>query len=523
MGPHFRSVSVPASPHARGGAQFLNTDVIVGVAARNLDELPQEDLFCAWTRTRRANIYWEGPGGIAHIERDDVRRVTLASSDEGQAGGAPRRVLTSFMEEAFQVPSSIPCDRICVTNYIDAMYVTQMSAYLFRGEGPLPSMGTSSWVAEFKPSRVMDNGELSREYKQNRLAFFLSQKAGRVVTIEDWLALRTDRHTRRQDSFDMDAEVSSLLRIPLEELPNLPDLVGRLRMPAGIPVVMPPVLKFFAAEVTRCESSAVGERFHTALESEVKRGVINALGAEYYWTGRIIKLGAPLMGQLRDWDREGVPVLRVIDRYDADPLHPRDLLRRAELAQGAPDNKLFTRRDYVTGDSLVWALEGPSGGLSEAVPGRCGHGGHPLLSPKISRGRPAQIEGGPIEVSLNHRVVVRDILGESTRIGPVLGALASKPRISIREFVQRVASYCGRPSRWEAGPDREEFERMQNHVRAAESDLKAARDEIADLRRELRGWQDDFRALARGPTRDAGRHLSPHGKRYRGDGDDGFA
>lgn len=79
MNPHLRSVSPPVSPHDRVGAPFLTADVMVGLAAPNLDEVPHKGIFRAWCRTRLANVSWEGLSGLAYLESEDVPLAILST------------------------------------------------------------------------------------------------------------------------------------------------------------------------------------------------------------------------------------------------------------------------------------------------------------------------------------------------------------------------------------------------------------------------------------------------------------
>lgn len=64
--------------------------------------------------------------------------------------------------------------------------------------------------------------------------------------------MKCDRGRRLILSYDPKAPLDSLLAVFWIELPEFPEELGEASMPAGIPVILPPIVKFFHSLCGRC-------------------------------------------------------------------------------------------------------------------------------------------------------------------------------------------------------------------------------------------------------------------------------
>lgn len=140
----------------------------------------------------------------------------------------------------------------------------------------------------------------------------------------DWMVLHQHRSDRPAVWYDLDADFRNLLKNTFLKIPAVPKEILDSPMPAGVPVVIPPVVQFLAGEVVRHNAADMDGRYCAAVS-----GVVAALGAAYDWIDRIIKVGYELIGELENWETEGIPLLPVIDSAEANPLLIRQVVRRS--------------------------------------------------------------------------------------------------------------------------------------------------------------------------------------------------
>ena len=83
------------------------------------------------------SLLWEA---ICLLPRWDVRTVASVVNLNAEIRG---QFMERFLREQtrpFQVPKELECDRTFLADPADAIYVENMTAYLFRGEGRHPMM-----------------------------------------------------------------------------------------------------------------------------------------------------------------------------------------------------------------------------------------------------------------------------------------------------------------------------------------------------------------------------------------------
>lgn len=107
----------------------------------------------------------------------------------------------------------------------------------------LPSLGPEQFGARFRQSETVDPGEAGYEQKQTRLAYARSLREGLVIYPEDWMTLCPDRGGRRALRYDPERDLRSLLRIALDYFPVVPAELAEAPRPAGVPIILPPVLR----------------------------------------------------------------------------------------------------------------------------------------------------------------------------------------------------------------------------------------------------------------------------------------
>lgn len=192
------------------------------LAAKN-KELPRDVSLFGWWKIRLVGIFWEGPGDFCTLDREDVRRTTVASDKSSPSGCATPKALCSLVEMSFQVLYSVKRDRASVGSEHEARYVAQMAEFLFLGTGGMSFQSRYQRGALFKPSKPLESGEGSHDQKQARMAYSLRMKPGRVVNPADLLVLRCDGSGRRVLFHDLEAPLESLLKFAWTELTELPE------------------------------------------------------------------------------------------------------------------------------------------------------------------------------------------------------------------------------------------------------------------------------------------------------------
>lgn len=73
-------------------------------------------------------------------------------------------------------------------------------------------------------------------------------------------------------------------------------------MPAGIPITLPPAVRFFAREVVQYNAAHVDGQDDEAIIVEIAQSDISALGSEQPWTDPVFKLDTQLISNNEKWD-----------------------------------------------------------------------------------------------------------------------------------------------------------------------------------------------------------------------------
>lgn len=120
--------------------------------------------------------------------------------------------------------------------------------------------------------------------KQTRLKFSLSIKTGGGVAPNDWMVHQAEQTELREKRFDLRADVNTLFRIAWYAFTKLPVEIVHSPMPAGVPNLMPVVVRFFAGEIWRHSVGYIDEWYRSVANSKFVRSAGEVLKAKYYWT-----------------------------------------------------------------------------------------------------------------------------------------------------------------------------------------------------------------------------------------------
>lgn len=223
-------------------------------------------------------------------------------------------------------------------------------------------------------------------------------------------------------------------------------------MPDDIPVVLPPVIKFFAASVASPSSPNITVRYRSVIHAEFSCSVVSSLGADYYCTDRVLKDGPSLMKARNTWSAEGFEDPLVIDTLDTSTLDLENRFVRSRSVRAAADSYLYSRCDFGSGDQLVWAFEFHKSGLAEATLDICSHHGRPVLVHFGSHSKlPKRRSGNPDgdwwvvpDASLESKILMRELMrGSRGCMHGILEPLAQKDCIRVRDLVEKETAFCG--------------------------------------------------------------------------------
>ena len=155
---------------------------------------------------------------------------------------------------SFQAPKEFECDRAFLTDPADAIYVGNMNAYFFRGEGRHPMM---------TDDRVCNIVVRETDPRQWKMAFAFLVVTGRLVSFQDYTYFREPGAHETYVRMSGRLEDRTRLVVPFDELQEVPMCLAGINPPRGLAVKRRRVAYYFGATVdTRCKS--VKKRYATA-------------------------------------------------------------------------------------------------------------------------------------------------------------------------------------------------------------------------------------------------------------------
>lgn len=463
----------PSSPEP--GVPFLPA---VTVGLDGTTELLPADDFRGWALPPRANVAWEGQGGLEVHERVDVERVR----NLGRARARVTRAMTSRVTGGYQVPEFIRCDRTAV-GLGDAYYIQTIRRWLFSGGTSNIPAGVRILLDNIVLQELERPGDLPAMYRGYIVEHALLVNTRRVVTYADWEVLRHERTERARfllPSLDAD-ELLEEVGGTADDFPPAPALyrdvpvLGALVFPALLS------LRYFAHTVHTEPGPAhdnLAGRFARLVELEYLRSIVAALELDYQHQGRVVLQPQATLAFLRRHADETFSIFGA--GYHGRRVRVAESLRRLEAAGALGENFVMVRPDGYTGNAVLYAIWrdgafvratrriadttggrgvlGPrTGELAERAQGLLGYniGGAPTADADVMReergaaggAAPAPREpeevvtyGGPFT-----RLRTEAIIEMAPRMAGLLGRQAEKASLTVREVVEQVArAFAGR-------------------------------------------------------------------------------
>lgn len=87
-------------------------------------------MFPDWALFGRSQMNFDGVGGVASLDRTEVRRVARSVTSDSTSGTVPDVTFMRYVEGNFLIPESFPTPRIAVETKREVIYVHKMHPYL---------------------------------------------------------------------------------------------------------------------------------------------------------------------------------------------------------------------------------------------------------------------------------------------------------------------------------------------------------------------------------------------------------
>lgn len=362
----------------------------VGAASASVASLPLPE-FAGWAVNARQDMPFLGAGGVATLDRADVRRVVDVTSLATSAQVLPLSLYLRSVAGQYQVPPHLVSTRAFVRTANEARYIIAMNDFLRGKINRVPFSHPRHWVCDVQRQKIEARVAITREVCRMRLWYATSMRTGRVILADDYETLRADRSSQRGKGPDHRVALDDeSFRVPLKAFAALPDCFRQTPLPPGIAVPEPLVLRYFPS----CEDFVTGgaeiaeadvrNRHDRCVRFELGFMAALALYGDYYWTDRVVWAPSPVIDSLSYLRTRDVPPIQVLPHegdHDPHPIRVGTLVERCERMLKCPPKAMYVRNDFPSGGRLFFAYEGRGGAFVDARVGEGGYAGKPAVNP----------------------------------------------------------------------------------------------------------------------------------------------
>ena len=194
-----------------------------------------------WSLRARGSFDWDD---IVTSGRADVKRVRDLANCVGTAGVTYTERYMDYVRGAYQIPSSLRCDRLFLVEASDAKYGELVERYLFDPTRPYPGFGDRTL------RDVLVRTEAIRRWKTS---YSLMCGTSVAISFRDYSVLRGPLTREYEVNMGTRAANRTSLMIPWSRFPLMPVEVLSAMPPQGLSVRLPRFAYYFSLCV--CEES----------------------------------------------------------------------------------------------------------------------------------------------------------------------------------------------------------------------------------------------------------------------------
>ena len=393
----------------------------------------------------------------------------------------------------YSVPVDMKCDRTFIEHPGDAVYIEQMSDYLFSDVDALPPICTDARLYEVIVTS--DKAKVQR----HMLMWAILVTRGKVVSFEDFFVARKSVTDLSKASVQ-DSDTEPMLCIPWDLFPDVPKWLTEsvdLRSAHVTPIR---ALSYFA-NTARTAGSTVFRRWNRALQIEL---AIHTAVAHFTAWAR------PVIDQARIWypEKAHVKWLKGFEHLPPVPVYYESMgkhmmvsirqvvtILEDTLARATPQS----RKDYRT-KTMVRFVPTPNSQIYVNDPLREAVLSPPSTTP-VPVVTPKQVASSvPVKSSVTTpvsskgvmvgRVIKRDTLKKNTRMTPeMLTALRGNGPWSVSEIIDHLVVSETRLTTINKGLT-EELTQLRTETQRLREDINRYRSDAARLSDELRNNRD---------------------------------
>ena len=230
--------STPSDYTLYTGTVIGNVNEVVGSEPEELvgsPELvmPRPDSRCLvrsdWSLSARGSFDWDD---IVASGRADVKRIRDLPNSVGTAGVTYTERYMDYVRGAYQIPSSLRCDRLYIVEASDAKYAELVERYIFDPTSPYPGFGDRTL------RDVLVRTEAIRRWKTS---YSLMCGTSVAISFRDYSVLRGPLTRKYEVNMGTQAANRTSLMIPSSRFLLMPVEVLSAMLPQGLSVCLPRV------------------------------------------------------------------------------------------------------------------------------------------------------------------------------------------------------------------------------------------------------------------------------------------
>ena len=217
--------------------------------------MPRFDSRCLvradWSLLARGSFVWDD---IVASGRADVKRVRDLVNSVGTAGVTYTERYMDYGSGAYQIPSSLRCDRLFLVEVSDTKYLELLERYLFDPTRPYPGFGDRTL------RDLLVRTEAIRRWKTS---YSLMCGTSVAISFREYSVLRYPLTREYEVNMATRAAHRTGLMIPWSRFPLMPVKVLYAMPPQGLSIRLPHDAYYFSLRV-RDESDYVRMRYDAA-------------------------------------------------------------------------------------------------------------------------------------------------------------------------------------------------------------------------------------------------------------------
>ena len=295
-----------------------------------------------WSLRAPVSFDWDE---IVTSGRAGVKSVRDLANSVGTAGVTYTERYMDYVRGAYQVPSSLRCDRLFLVEASDAKYVELVERYLFDPTRPYPG---------FCDRTLRDVLVRTEEIRRWKTSYSLMCGTSVAISFRNYSVLRCP--LTREYEVNMGTRAANLtsLMIPWSRFPLMPVEFLSAMPPQGFSVRLPRVAHYFSLRV-RDESDDVRMRYDAAFTIQWAHSVAIALTLKIENNRRVWTCSDECVAFLSRFESLNDFYVDCVGR-SVSCVSFRSLVGQLRRVRLLPLNSLVPRLDYPSGATRTWAV-----------------------------------------------------------------------------------------------------------------------------------------------------------------------